>query len=140
MNIQKVTTPQEQEDAFQVRKTVFVEEQKVPEALEIDEHEATAIHFICYDHEKPVGASRLRFTNDAGKLERICVLASYRGQSIGKALIKQMEEETANHDYKHVKLNAQTHAIGFYEALGYQVISDTFMDADIPHQTMKKLL
>lgn len=140
MNIQKVMTAKERADAFQVRKNVFVSEQKVPEALEIDEHEDTAIHFICYKEDKPVGASRLRFIDNTGKLERLCVLASYRKQSIGKALIQKMEKEASHQQYKTVKLNAQTQAIGFYEALGYEVISDTFMDAGIPHQTMKKQL
>src|SRR5699024_11577020 len=43
-----------------VRKTVFVDEQKVPEELEIDEFEETAIHFISYEQDEPIAASRLR--------------------------------------------------------------------------------
>ena len=36
------------------------------------------------------------------------------------------------------KLNAQTHAIPFYSRLGYEVVSEEFLDAGIPHRTMIK--
>src|SRR5699024_7333690 len=119
-------------------KNVFVQEQHVPIEVELDEFDKDSIHFICYHHKKAVGASRLRFVDDYGKLERICVLKAYRGKSLGRQLIQQMESEIIHQGYTKSKLNAQTHAISFYEALGYEVVSDEFMDAGIPHVTMIK--
>lgn len=138
MQIRIVQTPEEKSDVYQVRKTVFVEEQHVPLEIEIDEYEDDAIHFICYEHKAPIGASRLRILPEYGKLERICVLKSYRGQSIGKQLIKKMETVISSNGKSTAKLNAQTHAIDFYKHLGYEVISDVFDDAGIPHVTMVK--
>lgn len=126
--------------AFDIRKQVFVEEQHVPMEIEIDEYEDEAIHFICSDGEKYVGASRLRFVDDYGKLERICVLQEARGKHFGKDLIAAMEEEIIRQNIKEVRLHAQTRAVSLYESVGYDVVSDEFMDANIPHVEMMKKL
>jgi len=135
-----VTTQQELEDAFSVRNQVFVEEQKVPEELEIDEYENTSTHVVLYDGKEPIGAGRIRQVEGAGKLERICVLSSYRGKGAGTIIMNKLEEIAAENGLQKVKLNAQTHAVPFYEKLGYEVVSDEFMDAGIPHVTMVKYL
>lgn len=135
-----VSTDEEKQVAFTIRKIVFVHEQHVPIEEEIDKHEDEAIHFICYYDGKAIGVGRLRFVDHYGKLERICVLKEFRGQSFGKQIITKMENVAAAHKYKLVKLHAQTHAEQFYQSLGYKTISDTFMDAGIPHVAMIKQL
>lgn len=140
MKIKMVSNEQELEDAYRVRKIVFVDEQKVPIEEEIDEFEEESIHFIGYEENNVVAASRLRFEDGYGKLERICVLKAYRGKSYGKKIIEQMENEISKNGYSNAKLHAQTHAKEFYEQLGYNVVSDEFMDAGIPHVTMTKQL
>jgi len=136
----RVTTEAERAEAYRIRKTVFVDEQHVPIEEEIDEYEKEAIHFICYENEKVVAASRLRFIDHYGKLERICVLKDYRGKQYGKKLIEQMEKTIKNEGYQKALLHAQTYAKEFYEKLGYQVTSEEFMDAGIPHVAMSKKL
>jgi len=138
MKIKIVRTATEKSDCVLIRKAVFVEEQKVPMNLEIDEHEDEAIHFVGYVDDQPVAASRLRFVYGKGKLERICVLKEHRGKSFGKQIIDKMEEVVKDHDIKQTTLNGQVHAISFYEKLGYQVVSEEFMDAGIPHVSMEK--
>lgn len=140
MAVKIVETENERQLVFTIREKVFVEEQKVPIELEVDEYENEAIHFICQDGEIPVGASRLRLIDDYGKLERICILKPFRGKSFGKEIIAHMEAEIVNHGYMKAILHAQTHATMFYENLGYSVVSDEFMDAGIPHVTMEKSL
>ena len=140
MIVQKVKTKNELDDAFQVRMVVFVEEQKVPVQEELDAFDETAIHFIGYEKEHPVAASRLRFEADYGKLERICVLQEFRGKHFGKQIIDEMEMTIRTNGYKKAKLHAQTHAENFYSQLGYETVSDVFMDAGIPHVTMIKSL
>ncbi|MDY0407924.1 GNAT family N-acetyltransferase [Virgibacillus soli] len=140
MIIKIARTEQEKNDAFHVRMTVFVEEQHVPKDIELDTFDQTAIHFIGYENKNPIAASRLRFVDHYGKLERICVLQTKRGKSFGKQMIQKMEEEIMKQGVTLAKLNAQVHAISFYEQLGYQVISEEFMDAGIPHVTMTKTI
>ncbi|TQS75792.1 GNAT family N-acetyltransferase [Ornithinibacillus gellani] len=140
MIIRIAETPSELNQAYQVRMDVFVKEQHVPVELEMDEHDKEAIHFVGYVDNTPVAASRLRFVDTYGKLERICVRAEQRGQSFGKQIILRMEEQLKENGYSTAKLNAQTHALEFYHRLGYEVISEEFMDAGIPHVTMVKQL
>ncbi|WP_047982360.1 GNAT family N-acetyltransferase [Ornithinibacillus contaminans] len=126
------------QQAFQVRTTVFVEEQHVPAEEELDEHDKSAIHFVGFEGDQPIAASRLRFVESYGKLERICVLHEFRGKSYGKEIILAMEEVIKENGYTKAKLNAQTHAETFYQKLGYETVSGEFMDAGIPHVTMIK--
>lgn len=128
-------------DALFVRRTVFIEEQHVPEEEEIDEFEQDATHFVLYDGEKPVGAGRFRTIDDGvGKIERICILPQYRGRGAGKQLMETIEMFAKEQGIEKVKLNAQTHAEPFYQKLGYDTVSGVFMDAGIPHVTMVKSL
>lgn len=138
MTVTIVSDKNQLEDAFSVRKKVFVEEQMVPLEEEIDQFEDTATHFVLYKEGKPAGAGRFRVVDGYGKVERICVLKEARKSGAGKEIMKQIEKFATDKGLEKLKLNAQTHAIPFYEGLGYEVVSDEFLDAGIPHKTMIK--
>ncbi|WP_082234622.1 GNAT family N-acetyltransferase [Halobacillus massiliensis] len=140
VDIRTVTTDLERKDAFSVREKVFIHEQQVSPEDEQDDYDEFATHIVGYNEKQPIIAGRLRFVGDYGKFERICVLSSYRGKSLGKRVITHMERVTKEAGYRKAKLNAQTHAEGFYKNLGYETVSDEFMDAGIPHVTMIKSL
>ncbi|WAA13090.1 GNAT family N-acetyltransferase [Fervidibacillus halotolerans] len=128
-------------DALKVRHIVFVEEQKVPLEEEIDQYEDESTHFVLYNNQKePIGAGRFREVDGVGKIERICVLPSYRKRGLGELLMEKIIEFAKENHFSKVKLNSQTHAIPFYEKLGFTVVSDEFMDAGIPHKTMERSL
>ncbi|WP_297990278.1 GNAT family N-acetyltransferase [Anoxybacillus sp.] len=126
-------------DALLVRRAVFIDEQGVSEEEEIDAFERESVHFVLYDDDKPIAAGRFRTIDGVGKIERICVLPSYRGRGIGKQMMEAIEQYAKQHVTK-VKLNAQTHAEPFYKQLGYETVSDVFLDAGIPHVTMVKTI
>lgn len=140
METKIVTNEQELQDAFTIRKAVFVNEQNVPEEEEIDQFDEDAVHFVLYNGETPIGAGRFRLVDGNGKVERICVLKDKRQSGSGKTIMDKIEEYAKNQGISILKLNAQTHAIPFYSKLGYEVISEEFLDAGIPHRTMKKKL
>ncbi|MDF2039335.1 GNAT family N-acetyltransferase [Bacillus sp. CMF12] len=140
MEVRVVSSEQELHDAFSVRKQVFINEQNVPEEEEIDQFEDEAVHFVLYNNGIPAGAGRFRTVDGNGKVERICVLKENRQSGSGKAIMDKIEEHAKKQGLPALKLNAQTQAIPFYEKLGYQVISEEFMDAGIPHRTMKKTI
>jgi len=136
-----VETAKEHEDAFAVRKQVFVEEQGVPLHLECDAEDASATHFIMYEGNDPVGAARLRnIVDDTAKIERVCILQDQRGKKLGALIMKEMEKHAISMNKKKLKLHAQSYAIPFYEKLGYAVTSPEFMDAGIPHRAMEKTI
>lgn len=138
MQIKIAHTKAEREDALHVRKLVFVHEQDVPEEIEVDHYENEAIHFIGYQHSQSIAAGRLRFLDHYGKIERLCVLKKYRGNSFGLQMLQRMEEETLKHQINHTLLHAQTIAVPFYERVGYEIVSEPFNDAGISHVTMTK--
>ncbi|MBS4207935.1 GNAT family N-acetyltransferase [Bacillus sp. FJAT-50079] len=140
MEVKKVTTKEELQDAFKIRMIVFVEEQKVPADIEIDEHEDEAVHFVLYDGAQPAGTGRFRVLDEQGKVERICVLPQYRRSGAGLKIMNAIEDYAKGLAIDTLKLNAQTSAIPFYEKLGYETKSDVFMDAGIPHKSMIKKL
>lgn len=133
------TSDLEREHAFSVRRKVFVEEQGVPLNLEIDDLDETATHFVVYSSDTPIGAGRLRMTsNGVGKVERVCILETFRGKHLGNLIMHALEEHAQETGLTKIVLNAQSYAIPFYEKLGYVVTSPEFMDADIPHRAMEK--
>ena len=140
MTVKIVENQKELEDAFSVRKTVFINEQNVPAEEEIDQHEDDSTHFVFYKDEIPAGAGRFRFVDGYGKVERICVLKEARKSGAGKAIMDEIEKFASTKGLRRLKLNAQTHAIPFYSGLGYEIVSEEFMDAGIPHKTMVKEL
>lgn len=138
MTVKIVENQKELEDAFSVRRTVFIDEQNVPAEEEIDQHEEEATHLVLYHENLPVGAGRFRLVDGYGKVERICVLKQARGTGAGKAIMNGIEDYARNKGIQKLKLNSQVHAIPFYAGLGYEVVSEEFMDAGIPHKTMVK--
>lgn len=137
--IKKVDTEKEYQDALHIRKTVFIEEQNVPVEDEIDAYETEATHFIAYNDEaKPLATARYRIVDDVVKVERVAVSKAARGLGLGKKLMAYLESEAMQHGYRTFKLGAQTHAIPFYQALGYEPYGEEYIDAGIPHYDMYK--
>lgn len=132
----------DKESVFEIRRLVFVNEQKVPLEKEIDAFDKSdsVLHLIGIHADKPVAASRIRFVDNYAKLERIAVLKDFRGKNFGAEMVIAMEKEILNHHCNKAVLNAQTYAEDFYKKLGYTTNSDVFMDADMPHITMNKHL
>ncbi|NHN47000.1 GNAT family N-acetyltransferase [Halostella sp. JP-L12] len=141
LDVRVVRTDEQYDDALDVRYAVFVDEQDVPEDLEVDEHEDESVHFVAYRDGDPVGAARLREKDDTtAKVERVAVLREYRGEGYGRAIMREVEAVAAARGYDRVALHAQTHAAPFYDRLDYERVGEEFEEAGIPHVTMEKAL
>ncbi len=137
--VKLVTTEEEKKLAFQVRLKVFVEEQGVPEHIELDEHDQTAAHFIVQEDNQIIAAARVREIEEGvAKVERVCVLKEHRGKHLGILIMKHVEQYAKEQGWHKLKLHAQSYAIPFYEKLDYVVTSPEFLDAYIPHRAMEK--
>lgn len=120
-----------------LRRTVFIEEQGVSEADEVDELDDQAIHMLAMQNGIPVGSARLLTSGDTGKVGRVCVLKSVRGSGLGAALMQAaVAQFRGMPGITKVKLGAQTHALAFYERLGFVPYGEVFMDAGIAHRDM----
>ncbi|WP_327419197.1 GNAT family N-acetyltransferase [Streptomyces sp. NBC_01233] len=135
---------------FAVRAEVFVVEQSVPESIEYDAYDADAVHVLAVGPDgAPLGTGRLLHgaaalakTGDpaVGSLGRLAVAKSARGLGVGVALVRAIEDEAVRLGLTGVDLGAQTHALGFYERLGYVAYGPAFQDAGIPHRAMRRPL
>jgi predicted GNAT family N-acyltransferase len=138
VEVRVVTDNEQLKDVFDIRIRVFVNEQNVSMEEEIDEFENVSTHFLLYDQEKPVGTGRLRMVDGVGKVERICILPSHRKGGGGKLIMEKIERFAKEKGINKLKLHGQTHAEKFYKKLGYETVSDVFMEAGIPHIVMAK--
>ncbi|PWI18946.1 GNAT family N-acetyltransferase [Streptomyces sp. Act143] len=143
--------PADRELCFAVRKQVFVVEQGVPEDLEYDAYDTVALHVLAVrDDGVPLGTGRLLYGEAAaekvagdlslGSLGRLAVAEEARGLGVGVALVRAIEDAARARGLAAVDLHAQTHALGFYERLGYEAYGPEYLEAGIPHQGMRRAL
>ncbi len=127
--------------AFEVRKQVFVEEQGIPEDLELDEYDMEAMHMVAKDGERIVGTARVLFlAASQAKLERMAILKPFRHRGIGKSIISFLDEEFKNRGIEQVVLHAQCSAVNFYKSCGFEESGSPFWEAGIKHVKMQKRL
>jgi predicted GNAT family N-acyltransferase len=124
-----------------LRRTVFIEEQGVPEAEELDDQDAGAVHLLARLDGRPVGSARLILKGDTGKIGRVCVLKDQRGTGLGAALMRAaLDALRARPGISRATLGSQVHAIAFYEKLGFVAEGPVYDDAGIPHRDMSRAL
>ena len=121
-----------------VRKAVFVEEQRVPEALEWDGLDDACIQVLASAADgAPIGTGRLL---PDGHIGRMAVLRAWRGKGVGAALLRELIVAAREQGHANAELSAQTHALGFYRRFGFEVTSAEYLDAGIPHRAMRLAL
>jgi predicted GNAT family N-acyltransferase len=124
------------EMAFLVRRTVFVGEQGVDPALEYDEHEQNARHYLVLAGATPAGAARWRETSRGIKLERFAVIKEFRNNGIGKRLVEEVLRDVIP-EGKKIYLHSQVKAVPLYERAGFRKSGKIFYEADIAHYYME---
>jgi len=135
------TAAKDMEEAYAIRRQVFIEDQNVPEDLEFDKYDndSATLHVLIFNEGSIVGTARFRPYGDAIiKIERVAVLSKQRGSGFGRRIMNRIEVEAQKLGYKWVKLSAQLHARKFYERLGYQSYGDIYLEASIEHVDMEK--
>lgn len=144
MHVQIVESSEQLQTCLQIRRAVFVEEQGVPVALEIDELDdvtaATHLQVTQYPGGPVVGTARVKAYNDTtAKIQRVAILAQYRSAGYGSAVMLAAEAAARARGFTRVLVDAQLSAEGFYGRLGYMRVSDAiFLDAGIEHVRMDK--
>lgn len=124
-------------DLRAVRFEVFVDEQRVPAEIEMDDRDPDCVHFLALEGERPVGTVRIDL-GKAGKVGRLAVLADFRGRGIGTALMEACHAVARSRGLETVWCHAQVAAEPFYRSLGYLAEGEQFDEAGIPHRRMTK--
>lgn len=148
LEIETVTTWAQMQEAIRIRWAVFVEEQGVPEEEELDEHDLPRAWRHRATHalgrlgamRTPVATARVVFDVPPGELPvigRVAVAPWARRQGHGRAVVLALQGEARRRGFPGTVLHAQTHAIPFYESLGYEVTGAVFIEAGLEHRTME---
>jgi len=118
-----------------VRRCVFIVEQGVPESEEWDAADRVCEHALAFTTKRDViGTGRLEGT---GKIGRIAVLPAWRGRGVGDLLLAHLIGRARQEGFAGVHLNAQTHALAFYERHGFRAVGAVFDEVGIPHRRMQ---
>ncbi|MCU0450923.1 MAG: GNAT family N-acetyltransferase [Bernardetiaceae bacterium] len=140
MQVHLITDPTGRQAAYRIRTQVFVEEQGVPAAAELDEFEDSAVHFWATDAQgQALGTARWRFTDHGIKLERFAVCPAARGQGVGQALVQAVLANIAAHPASQARpryLHAQVAAMPLYLKFGFVAQGEPFAECGIWHYEM----
>ena len=126
---------------LRVRSEVFVTGQKCL-YVDPDGRDSGSVQVFASKGERIIACLRI-YGKEAGVVQigRVAVIESLRGTGIGRMMMRQaISHVTENSTDEKIYLEAQTYAIGFYEKLGFKVISDEFLDEGIPHKGMELLI
>jgi predicted GNAT family N-acyltransferase len=139
--IVEVESPAQMEQAHAIRRRVFIEEQHVPEDIELDEDDARAVHVIALDSNgAALGCGRMVAHDDQVKIGRMAVLREYRGKGIGRQILQSLMGLAKQRGYRTAVLHAQLAVEGFYLKNGYEPVGAVFEEAGIMHRLMRRAL
>lgn len=116
-----------------VRRTVFIDEQGVPEALEWEMEDSQYRWFAAEASGQVIGIARL---TNAGRIGRMAVVPAWRQHGVGGALLAVVLRAATECGLQQVHLSAQTHAVAFYARYGFVAEGPEYLDAGIPHRRM----
>jgi predicted GNAT family N-acyltransferase len=140
IEVRRASGPAEIEAALELRYRVFCREQGVSLEADQDGLDAEALHLVAVDGERLVGTCRLLFGDGVARLGRMAVEPDARGRGIGAAVLDEAERESRAAGVDRIRLHAQIAARSLYERGGFEQVGVVFLEEDIPHLTMEKLL
>ena len=140
LKLTDIRDPAAMAQAWELRRRVFIEEQDVPEEIELDADDAVATHVLALDGAEPVGCGRMVAHGDYVKIGRMAVLRERRGEGIGRRVLEYLMELARQRGFRRAILHAQLTAEGFYLKQGYVPRGDPFEEAGIAHRLMDREL
>jgi predicted GNAT family N-acyltransferase len=137
LRIVPIESAQQMKHARDIRRRVFIEEQRVPEEIELDEDDALAFHALAILDGKPIGCGRFVAHGNEVKIGRMAVLPELRTRGIGREILIFLMRVARERGYRRAILHAQLTAEGFYLKNGYTPIGEVFEEAGIAHRKME---
>ncbi|NKB22357.1 MAG: GNAT family N-acetyltransferase [Alphaproteobacteria bacterium] len=138
IDIIEITSDEDMEKAFEIRRIVFCDEQKVDPEEEFDGLDDECRQYLARKNGHVIGTARLRQDSaEKTKIERVAVLKEERGFGAGQELMMRTIKDAQLDKAKTIAIHAQCHALTFYVALGFVQIGDEFKEAGIHHVYME---
>jgi predicted GNAT family N-acyltransferase len=140
VNVVQITGRPQMEQAWAIRRLVFIQEQHVPEEIEMDADDADAFHALALEGNVPVGCGRMVAHDGYVKIGRMAVLRERRGEGIGRSILAFLMENARRQGVSRAVLHAQLTAEGFYLKNDYIPEGEVFEEAGIVHRRMSRQL
>jgi ElaA protein len=125
-------------DMLKLRVDVFVVEQHCPYP-ELDGNDKDCLHLrLLMDGELLACARLWRPTPEQHpRIGRVAVSPNHRGKRLGDALMREAIAEVEKlYPAEPIEISAQSHLQKFYGSLGFEVISEEYLEDGIPHVDM----
>jgi len=125
-------------EILKARASIFIMEQNI-NYQDMDDIDYKSIHFFYMENDKVVAYLRAFYKDDDKETVQIGrVLTLEHGKGLGKKLIENSLPEIKKRlPSKKIMMDAQTHAISFYEQFGFDVTSEEFLEEGIMHVQME---
>ena len=105
-----------------VRTDAFCFGQNIPIETEFshDGSPEELLAIVLVEDHKPMGGCRITYPKEGiGKIERVCVVREKQKSGYGSILIQEAEKWLTENGIRHIVINSQDRAAGFYNKLGY---------------------
>ncbi|HVY50368.1 MAG TPA: GNAT family N-acetyltransferase [Devosia sp.] len=123
--------------ALELRRRVFVDEQRVPLDIERDEHDAAATHVVALLEGNVAGVMRIVFLPQHAKFGRVAVDRAYRRRGIAQAMMQFAMALARERGETRFYLTSQLDKVALYEKLGFIAFGERFEEGGLPHRAMK---
>jgi predicted GNAT family N-acyltransferase len=124
--------------AAPLRFAIFVDEQKVPQDIELDDLDEKSLHAVAFDEAgKAIGTGRLL---PDGRIGRMAVVKEWRRRGVGAEILEALVGEARRRGLGEVHLSAQLQAAEFYRTHGFAAEGKVYQEAGILHQKMIRRL
>lgn len=134
--VRQIDGADEMEEVFRIRDEVFVREQRLTNDARRDPDDRTSIHFLAWRDGQPLGTGRLTVFGREAQVAWVAVRAAARRGGLGLAVMQAIIERAELENTAYIVLNAQAHAITFYENLGFEIVGPEFTMGGIAHHVM----
>jgi predicted GNAT family N-acyltransferase len=136
-----IESPADMQRAYAIRRRVFIEEQRVPEEVELDADDAHAFHALAILDGVAIGCGRmLEHGGSEVKIGRMAVLPEFRKTGVGAHILLFLIERARTRGFRKAILHAQLTAEGFYLKKGFSPVGGVFDEAGIAHRKMEREL
>ncbi|NLX94028.1 MAG: GNAT family N-acetyltransferase [Clostridiales bacterium] len=126
--------------SYEIRKTVFVEEQNIPIENEMDGLDSECFHIVLYEDAAPIGSGRLYIHDDIARLGRVAVLKDKRGKGYASVICNALIDIARREGAKVATLDSQAYVASLYEKMGFIRDGDEFLEEGILHIKMNMQL
>ncbi len=125
-------------EILKARAEIFIMEQKI-HYQDCDDIDYNSLHCFIKENDKIMAYLRAYYKdNDKNTVKVGRVLTVIHGNGMGKELLEKSIPVIKNKmKCKKICIDAQKHAVGFYEKAGFEIVSGEFLEEGIAHIAME---